>query len=109
MTSVARKTHIPRLEASHCCSGSAKWCNSSGWLCSSWRRPTTVLSGNGDLLMVRCVQLLVVVGFPGHDGLFVEVEGRRRGCGLPFKSSGVPGIVRRPLAIAHLPKGIDHR
>src|SRR5258707_115757 len=108
MISVARNTHMPRLEASRCCWGSAKWCKSSGGCSSSWCRPTTVLSGNGDLLAVRSVQLLVVVGLPGHDGFVFEVEGWRRRGGFPFESGGVPRTVRCRLAIAHGPKEINH-
>src|SRR5260370_36473236 len=67
------------------------------------------LSDNGDLRFVRRVNLLVVVGFPGYDGLFFEVECRwRRRC-LPLQAGGVPWIVGRWLAIAHRPEEIDHR
>src|SRR5579863_2557274 len=108
MTSVARKIHMPRLAESRCCSSVAKWCRSAG-LSAPWESvgaalgiAVVELSLNGHL-RVRRVQLLVVVGFPGHDRLLLKIVsgGRRRR--FPFEAGGVPRIVGRGLAVAHRP------
>src|SRR5271165_84342 len=113
MTSVARKIHMPRLAELRCCSSVAKWCSRAGLCRPSWTEGcAVVLSDNFHLLLflvrVRGVDLVVVVGFPGHDGLFVEVEGRRRRLRFPFESGGIPRVVRSGLAVTHRPEEVDH-
>src|SRR5215472_15579324 len=56
-----------------------------------------------------CVDLVVVVGFPGHDGFLFEIECCRRGLRSPLESGGIPGIVRCGLAVTHRPEEVDHR
>src|SRR5438067_323622 len=102
MISVIRKTHMPITEASCCCSMLAKWCCRSE-LCAS---TTIALSLNWDLL--RLVNLVVVVGFPRHDGCFVEVESSGRRSDLPFEACGVPGIRIGDFAITHRPQQVHH-
>src|SRR6266496_6619303 len=98
MTSWARNSHMPRLAAFVCWLLVAKWCRSAGSWCAG-SSATARLACNGDLLRLRnLAQLVVVIGFPGHDRLLVEVEGRRRRVGLPLQARGVPWVRRRRLA-----------
>src|SRR3974390_3781076 len=92
MTSVPRKIHMPRLEASFCCSSVAKWWSRAGlWVSWGDEVETTVwLSDNLRLLRITPVDLLVVVGFPGHDRLLWEVERGRRRLHRPFQTGGPP-------------------
>src|ERR1700739_1024711 len=101
MTSWARNTHMPRLAAFFCCSLVVKWCRSAG--CSRACSSTTGgLVCNGDLLFLRNLgQVVIVIGFPGHDRLLIEVEGRGRRVGLPLQAGSVPWVRGRPLAVAH--------
>src|SRR5579884_2851 len=98
-----RKTHMPMVEASRCCSRSEKWCCKP----STWWGTTisTSRSANRDLLLV---QFVVVVGLPGYDGGLFKIVSRRRGGGLPLQASGVPGIVAGDLAVAQRPEEVDH-
>src|SRR6266852_7182172 len=108
MTSWARNTHMPRLAAFFCCSSVAKWCRSAGFSCAG-SSTTARLVRNGDLLLLRnLAHLVVVIGFPGHDRLLVEVEGRGRRVGLPLQADGVPWVRRGGLAVAHGPQEVDH-
>src|SRR5713226_2834875 len=108
MTSWARNTHMPRLAAFFCCSSVAKWCRSAGFSCAC-SSTTARLVSNGALPHFWNVSdLVVVIGFPGHDRLLVEVEGRGRGVGLPLQASGVPWIGRGRFAVAHGPHEVDH-
>src|SRR3954469_1751752 len=111
ITSVARKIHMPRLDELRSSSGVAKiWSNSGLWM-SSWDDAGTTawLSDNLRLLLVPFVDLVVVVGFPSHDGLLREIESGRRRLDRPLEASGFPRIVRRGLAVAHRPQKINHR
>src|SRR5712692_10395289 len=100
MISVSRKTHIPSVAESNCCAMSSKWCRSSGW-CSA---AAACVSANLHLLLVR-----IRVSVFGHDGRLVEIEGGRRGRGLPLESLGAPWIVRGTRAVPHGPQQIDQR
>src|SRR6266852_2915841 len=111
MTSWARNTHMPRLAAFFCCSSVAKWCRSAGFSCAC-SSTTAGLVCNGDLLLLLLLRNLahfvVVIGFPGHDWILVEVESRRRRVGLPLQAGGVPWIGWRGFAVAHGPHEVDH-
>src|SRR2546427_850484 len=108
MTSWARNTHMPRLAAFFCCSSVAKWCRSAGFSCACSSTAAGLVC-NGDLLLLRnLAYLVVVIGFPGHDRLLVEVEGRGRRMGLPLQARGVPWVRRGRLAVAHGPHEVDH-
>src|SRR5229473_7888802 len=108
MTSWARNTHMPRLAAFFCCSSVAKWCRSAGFSCAG-SSTTARLVCNGDLRLLRnLAHLVVVIGFPGHDRLLVEVEGRGRRVGLPLQAGGVPWVRWGRLAVAHGPHEVDH-
>ena len=100
---------MPRLAASRCCCARRSGAAAPGCALRSCCSPTTVAIGQREPPAVcGCIQLFVVVGFPGHDGLFVEIERRRRRGGLPLQAGGVPGIVRSRLAVAHRPQEINH-
>src|ERR1700674_808039 len=112
MTSWARNTHMPSLAAFFFCPAVAKWCRSAGFSCAG-SSTTARLVCNGDLLLIRnllrnLAHLVVVIGFPGHDRLLVEVEGRGRRVGLPLQAGGVPWVRRGRLAVAHGPHEVDH-
>src|SRR5580692_8337225 len=102
ITSVARNSHMPREAASRCCSASAKWCSSSGPCCST----ATGLSLNIHLR--GSGNLFVVVRFPRHFRLFVEIEGGRRRRSFPFQAGCAPWVIRGDFPVAHGPKEIDH-
>src|SRR5579864_2262014 len=89
--SVARKSHIPRVEASFCCSTSSNW----------WRSAKEWLA-NLHLLEDR-----IIVGFVSHHGSNVEVLRRRRRGGLPFETGSVPGISGSEFAVPHRPDEVD--
>src|SRR5215468_63752 len=98
MISVMRKIHMPRLAAFLCCSSVAKWCRRAGF---SWASASTVAGGrvcNRDPLSVL-IDCVVVVGFPGHDGLLLEVVRRRRRRNRPLQPGSVPWIVGCGLAV----------
>src|SRR5215831_6871097 len=66
------------------------------------------LSDNLRDLLVAFVDLLVVIGFPGHDRFFLEIESCRWRLRLPLESGCVPRIVGCRLAVAHRPEEINH-
>src|SRR5208337_217084 len=104
MISVTRKSHMPKVEVAFCCSRSAKWCFRL-WTASS-------LSCNFNPLvqvMAGRINFVVVVGFPGDNRGFFEVEGGRRGCGLPLESGGTIGIRPGILAVLQAPCEVNHR
>src|ERR1700745_3269926 len=111
MTSWARNTHMPRLAAFFCWSSVAKWCRRAGVSCAC-SSTAAGLVGNGALLLLQLLRnlahLVVVIGFPGHDRLLVEVEGRGRRRGLPLQARGVPWIGRSWFAVPHGPHEVDH-
>src|SRR5579859_1840170 len=112
MTSWARKTHIPRLAAFFCCPLVAKWCRSAGLSDACSSTAARLLSTGTPSCLFSCLwnlaQLVVVIGFPGHYRLLVEVEGGGRGVGLPLEAGGVPWICWSRLAVAHRPQEVAH-
>src|SRR6266542_4348075 len=107
MISVTRNSHMPKVEVAFCCSRSAKWCFRFGlcWTCST----ATWLSGNFNPLRWRRVDLVVVVGFPGHHRRLVEVKCRRRRRSHPLESRGAVGVRPRIRTILQAPDQVDHR
>src|SRR5579875_1208494 len=100
MISVSRKTHIPSVEDSNCCSLSSKWCLSAVEACEATLRS---VSANFHLLGI-------IVRPLGHHRRHVKIESRRRRGGLlPFQSLGLPRILRRSLAFAPSPAQINQR
>src|SRR5271169_157408 len=89
--SVARKSHIPSVEASFCCSTSPNW----------WR------SAKEWLANLHLLENRIIVSFVRNDGSDVEVLGRRRRSGLPFETGCVPGIVGGEFSVAHRPDEVD--
>src|ERR1700720_1592284 len=111
MTSWARNTHMPRLAAFFCCSSVAKWCRSAGFSCACSSTAAGLVC-NGDLHLLRLLgnlaHLVVVIGFPGHYRIPVEVESRGRRVGLPLQAGCVPWVRRGRLAVAHGPHEVVH-
>src|ERR1043166_510241 len=102
MISVTRKTHIPSVEDSSCCSVSSKWCFNPG-ACS---RAVTSLSANLHLLLLAGV----IVGGLVHHRRHVEIKGRRRRRRLlPFQALSAPRVLRRLRSVTPRPSEIDHR
>src|SRR4051812_20990506 len=101
MTSVARKTHIPKAAVWCCCSRFA-YCSSSKrrekMVWSSISRSagvSRVLSG----LILGLFQM-VLIRFADHDGALVKVVLRRRRGGLPLQPGGAPRIGAGRLSVA---------
>src|SRR6202035_230838 len=98
MISVTRKTHMPKVDASRCCSRLSKWWASAvGWL------------ANGGLLGSEGRLLAVVVGSAGDDRGDVEVVGWRRRVGVPLEADRAPGVGRAQLPVAHRPDEVGSR
>src|SRR5215469_49647 len=78
---------------------------------SSWDAVGTTawLSDNLRLLLIIFVDLVVVVGFPGYDGLLGKIERGRRRLHSPLQTSGAPRVIGRGFAVTHRPQEIDHR
>src|ERR1700719_2162328 len=102
MTSVTRKTHMPSVDDSNCCSLSSKWCCSSGSCAAS----AVSLSAKIHLLLFAGV---IVRGFCHHWLTFKVVGRRRRGRLLPLQPLRVPRILRRARPFAPGPRQVDHR
>src|SRR5271170_5716068 len=102
MISVARNSHIPSVAASRCCSASTKWCSSSGPCCST----ATGLSLNIHLR--GSGNLFVVISFPRHFRLLIEIESGRRRRRLPFQAGRAPGVVADDFPVTHGPQEIHH-
>src|ERR1700680_4137112 len=97
MTSVTRKTHMPSVDDSNCCSLSSKWCRKPGSCTARVVSP----SANLHLLLFTGV----VVSRLGHNRWSLEVEGRRGGGGecphsKPFAFHGFCGALG-PFRQAH--------
>src|SRR5271155_3711581 len=118
MTSWARNTHMPRLAAFFCWLSVTKWCRSAGFSCAC-SSTTAGLAGKRNLLfssfwnclwnfLGNLAHIVVVIGFPGYDGLLVEIEGWWRRGGLPLQAGGVPWVRGSGLAVAHGPHEVDH-
>src|SRR6185312_7051294 len=104
MISVPRNTHMPSVEASFCCSMSAKWCWRSECSCSCVA--SAEVSANGDLL--RGGDFVVVIGFPCYFGSLFKIGSDRWRLRRPFQPSRAPGIVAGDLAIPKRPDHINH-
>src|SRR6516225_1352081 len=78
---------------------------------SSWDDVGTTawLSDNLRLLLIVFIDLVVVVGFPGHDGLLGEIKRGWRGLDRPLQTGGAPRVVGRGFAVSHRPQEIHHR
>src|SRR5579863_3630602 len=97
MTSVMRKTHIPRVEASFCCSAVSN--------CSRRASVSTWASANFDHLPHYGA---VIVGFVGHHRDLVEVVNRRRRGRLPLKTGSAPWVRSGDLPEPQGPDEINH-
>src|ERR1700744_1871122 len=99
--SVSRKSHMPKLAVSRCCSTVTKWwrkysgCASS---CTSWSVAIAWLS-NGRYLFYVVVVLepLVVVRFVIHDRNFDEILGQRRRLDMPLQTGRLPRVAAGDL------------
>src|ERR1700704_6646441 len=102
MTSVTRKTHMPSVEDSNCCSLSSKWCWSSGWCAAKM----ISLSANIHLLFLAGITVRRL----RDQGLMLKVVGgRRSGRLLPFEAFRVPWILRSRGSFPPRPREVDHR
>src|SRR6516162_10316146 len=99
MISVTRNTHMPNVDDSRCWSMLAKWC------CSACSAIWISLVANRKLLFR---QVLVVVGFPGHNRCLVKVVRGRRRRRHPLQSHCIPGIWSRFWTVAQRPQEVDH-
>src|SRR5271154_4917783 len=104
MISVSRKSHIPKVPASRCCSSVSKWCRCCGSATCSCSAATAVscvcgcvatiaLSNGRHLLCSLVLEPLVVIGLMVHDRGLDKVFGQRRRLDLPFKARCLPRIV----------------
>src|SRR5271170_3494129 len=120
MISVSRKSHMPNVPASRCCSCVSKWwrcCGSATCSCSAgtavscvWGCVATIALSNGRHLVCCLVfEPLVVVSLMVHDRSLNKVFGQRRRLNLPLKSCRLPGIVAGNCAILQRPPQIKQR
>src|SRR5687768_13059194 len=110
MTSVARNSHMPSVDASACCSIVSKWCWCAGCPCacppggcpwaSTW---AAMASGNFDL------PLRILVGAFRHHWLIEEVVRQRRRLSRPLQTGGEPRIRASLLAPEERVGEIQHR
>src|SRR3954454_14252980 len=89
MTSVARNIHMPRFEATCCCSRSSNWGMRIALAFSS------IVAVVDDLMGILRLFGRVCVRPDGHHGRLLEVVDRRRRVGLPLKSGRPPGVGAR--------------
>src|SRR5271155_1852701 len=107
MISVSRKSHMPKVEVSLCCSRFAKWCRrygecscsacASGWVAIAW------LSNGLHLVFGLVRQPFVVVCLVVDYRRLNEVCGQRRRLYLPFEPGGLPRIRPGNLAVLERP------
>src|ERR1700735_4087710 len=120
MISVSRKSHMPNVPASRCCSCVSKWwrcCGSATCSCSAgtavscvWGCVATIALSNGRHLMCGLVfEPLVVVSLMVHDRCLNKVFGQRRRLNLPLKARRLPRIVAGNCAILQRPPQIKQR
>src|ERR1700734_533910 len=120
MISVNRKSHIPKVAASRCCSSVSKWCLCCGSATCSCSAATavscvcgcvaTIALSNGRHLVCSLVrEPLVVIRLMIHDRNLDKVFGQRRRLNLPFKSRSLPWIVTCNLAILQRPPEVKQR
>src|SRR5437867_381076 len=91
--SVTRKTHMPNVDASFCCS-----------TLSNWWRSAKVWLANLHLLKNGVVIRLVV----DHRS-DIEVFRRRRRSRLPLEAARFPRVIRRQLSVAQRPDQVHGR
>src|SRR5271168_5331350 len=117
MISVSRKSHIPKVPASRCCSCVSKWwrcCGRATCWCSAATAVScvcgcvaTIALSNGRHLLFRLVgEPLVVIGLMIDDRNLDKVFGQRRRLNLPLKAGCLPRIVARDGAIFQRPSQI---
>src|ERR1700677_2942259 len=120
MISVNRKSHIPKVPASRCCSCVSKWCRCCGSITCSCSAATavscvcgcvaTIALSNGRHLLFRLVgEPLVVIGLMIDDRNLDKVFGQRRRLNLPLKAGCLPRIVARNGTILQRPSEIKKR
>src|SRR5262249_34380453 len=93
-----RKIHIPRVEASFCCSAvsnCSRRASDSAW---AWLANLNLPDYGAVVVRVPC----------DYRGLLEVVGGGRRGS-APCQSGCAPGICGRDFAVAQRPDEIDHR
>src|SRR5579864_3202594 len=91
--SVARKIHMPSVEASFCWATSSNWCRSARlWL------------ANRHLLKRG-----IIIRFMRHYRSDSEILGWRRRTRLPLKARRVPRVIGRDLTVPQRPNEIDCR
>src|SRR5258707_1477437 len=97
MISVSRKSHIPKVPASRCCSCVWKWCRCCGSMTCSCSAETavscvcgcvaTVALSNGRHLVCGLVfEPLVVIRLMVHDRDLDKVFSQRRRLNLPLQT-----------------------
>src|SRR5271156_82636 len=111
--SVSKKSHMPKVEVSFCCSRFAKWCRrygecscsacASGWVAIAW------LSNGLHLMFGLVCQPLVVVGFVVDHRRLDKVFRQRRRLYLPLQPRCLPGIRPRDLAVLERPSQVEQR
>src|ERR1700685_96672 len=115
MISVSRKSHMPKLAVSRCCSTVTKWgrryagCASS---CISWGSACPGASAwlsNGRYLVFGLMsQPVIVVRFVIHDRYVDKVLGEGRRLGLPLQAGCLPRVTARDLTVLERPRHIEH-
>src|SRR5262245_28683947 len=103
MTSWTRNTHMPRVEASRCCSASSNWCATCAWA------DAAAASANGCLPRrgLGHLERLVVVRVARDDRGLREVLRWGRRCRLPLQPRGAPRIGRGDFAVAQGPEEVE--
>src|ERR1700716_3554749 len=120
MISVSRKSHIPNVPASRCCSGVSKWwrcCGSETCSCSAATAVScvcgcvaTVALSNGRHLVCGLVfEPLVVISLVVHDRDLDKVFGQRRRLNLPLEARRLPRIIPGNRAILQRPRQVQQR
>src|SRR5580704_15077466 len=120
MISVSRKSHIPKVPASRCCSGVSKWCRCCGSaICSCSAATavscvcgcvTTVALSNGRHLLCGLVfEPLVVISLMVHHRNLDKVFSQRWRLNLPFQACRLPRIVAGYRPVLQGPGQIQQR
>src|SRR6266576_1206410 len=120
MISVSRKSHIPKVPASRCCSCVSKWwrcCGSATCSCSAATAVscvcgcvTTVALSNGRHLLCGLVfEPLVVIGLMVHDRDLDKVFRDRWRLNLPLEARRLPRIIAGNRSILQRPRQIQQR
>src|SRR5207302_8282196 len=118
--SVSRRSHIPKVRASRCCSCVSKWCRCCGSITCSCSAATAVscvcgcvttvaLSNGRHLLCGLVFEPFVVIGLMVHDRNLDKVFSQRRRLNLPLETRRLPRIVPGNGAILQRPPQIQQR